>query len=122
MKKLFFLAFFFVVSGCIPVLIGTGVVAGYTLSNDSASGEIKTEYRHLWDITLDTVKTMNPENLTSNESKGFIKAIISGYDVTIKINQISENLQKMKIAARKYLLPKPYFAQKIFVKIVDQIK
>jgi len=65
---------------------------------------------------------MRIENVVSNESKGLIKGIISGYDVTIKIDQISQELQKLKVTARKYLMPKPTFAQKIFVKITEELK
>jgi hypothetical protein len=122
MKRLFSLFILFFITGCIPVLIGTGAAVGYTLSNDSATGEIKTEYRHLWDISTDTVATMNAEIIINNESKGLIKANISGYDVTIKIDQISQGLQKLKVSARKYLMPKPHFAQKIFVKISEELK
>jgi hypothetical protein len=124
MKLLSVLALFFVTvsAGCVPVLIGTGAAVGYTLSNDSAIGEIKTEYRHLWDVAIDTLNAMKPENLVSNESKGLIQANISSHDITIKIDQIAESLQKLKVSARKYMLPKPYFAQKIYVKISNELQ
>lgn len=122
MKRLFFPVILLLVSGCIPVIVGAGAAVGYTLSNDSAIGEIKGEYRNLWDVATDVTETMKAENVLSNESKGLIKAIISGYDVTIKIDQISQELQKLKVSARKYLIPKPHFAQKIFVKIVEELK
>lgn len=110
-------------TACIPILIvGTGAVAGYSLSSDSAIGEVKCDYRSLWDITVDKLESMQAEISISNESKGLIKAKVSGYAVTVKIDALSQKIQKLKISARKHLLPKPQFAQKIFVKIVEDLK
>ncbi len=109
-------------ASCVPVLVGTGVVAGYTLSNDSAIGEVKCDYRTLWDVTTDKLQNLKAEILASNESKGLIKAKISDNDITVKIDTLSQSVQKLKISARKYLLPKPQFAQKIFVKIVQDLE
>lgn len=115
------LCMFFLCS-CVPVLVGTGVVAGYTLSNDSAIGEVKCDYRTLWDVTMDKLETMKAEISNADESKGLIKAKVYDTDVTIKINMINSSVQKLKIAARKYLLPKPQTAQKIFVKIIQDLE
>lgn len=109
-------------SACVPVLIGTGVVAGYTLSNDSAIGEIKCDYRTLWDVTMDKLETMKAEISSADESKGLIQAKVYDNDVTVKINMVTSSMQKLKISARKYLLPKPQTAQKIFVKIVQDLE
>lgn len=110
------------ISACVPILVGTGVVAGYTLSNDSAIGEVKCDYRTLWDVSMDKLQNLKSEISTSNESKGLIKAKVSDNDVTIKIDTISPSMQRLKISARKYLLPKPQFAQKIFVKIIQDLQ
>jgi len=126
LKKIIYLGVIFFslcsISACVPILVGTGVVAGYTLSNDSAIGEVKCDYRTLWDVSMDKLQNLKAEILTSNESKGLIKAKVTDNDVTIKIDAISPSMQKLKISARKYLLPKPQFAQKIFVKIVQDLQ
>lgn len=110
------------IGACVPILVGTGVVAGYTLSNDSAIGEVKCDYRTLWDVSTDKLQNLKAEILTSNESKGLIKAKVTDNDVTIKIDTINPSMQRLKISARKYLLPKPQFAQKIFVKIIQDLE
>lgn len=118
-----FAAFLNTLAACVPVLIvGTGAVVGYSLSSDSAIGDIKCDYRTLWDISVDKLQTMQAEISLSNESKGLIKAKVSGHDVTIKIDELSPKIQKLKISARRHLLPKPHFAQKIFVKIVEDLQ
>jgi hypothetical protein len=118
-----FALFLNTLTACIPVLIvGTGAVAGYSLSSDSAIGEIKCDYRSLWDVSVDKLESMKAEISISNESKGLIKAKVQGYDVTVKIDELSPKMQKLKISARRHLLPKPQFAQKIFMKIAEDIR
>ncbi|MBN3039857.1 MAG: lipoprotein [Candidatus Omnitrophica bacterium] len=120
-KSIFIILAALLVSGCVPVLIGAGLLTGYTLSSDSAIGNVKTEYRELWDICLEKLEVLESEVLVSDESQGLLKARISDYDVNIKIKNISNDTQRLKVSARKLLLPKPQFAQKIFFKIIEDL-
>jgi len=106
-------------AGCVPLLVGAGAVTGYVLSSDSAIGSVKTEYRTLWDVCLNKLHSLEAEIVQSDESQGLIKARISEHDVTVKIKNVSSDIQRLKVAARKFLLPKPQFAQKIFFSIVE---
>jgi len=108
-------------SGCLPLWIGAGAAAGYMLSGDSAIGNVETEYRILWDICLDTLESMDAEMFNVNESKGIIKARVSGNVVTVVINTASPNNQRLKVSARANLLPKPQFAQKVYLRIVESL-
>lgn len=109
-------------AGCVPLLIGTaGAVTGYALSSDSAIGNVKASYRSLWDICLDALRKLEAEIVQSDESQGLIKARLSEHDVSIKIKNIDSDTQRLKISARKLLLPKPQFAQKIFFTIVEAL-
>ena len=108
--------------GCIPVLIGGALVTGYSLSNATASGNVKVEYRVLWDLCLDRLETMEAEILVSNESKGIIKAKLSEHKIALKISSISRDTQRLKISARQLLMPKAQFAQKIFLKIISDFR
>ncbi len=113
----------FIGGGCAPLLIGVGVLTGYTLSNDSATGNVKVTYRELWDISRKVLdKIEDAEILESNESKGIIKAKIAEIDLTIRIDSVGENEQRLRVSARKYLLPKPQYAQKIFFKIIRELE
>lgn len=109
-------------AGCVPVLIGTGVVAGYTLSNAAAIGNLDIEYRDAWDIVTETLDEMNAECILSNESKGIVKSTINGYYVVASLNTLAPKVQRLKISARKSMLPKPHFAQKIFQNILLKVK
>ncbi len=110
------------VVGCIPVLIGAGIVTGYSLSNSTASGNVNVEYRVLWDICLDKLESMEAEILVSNESKGVIKANLSEHGIAVKISSISTDTQRLKVSARQLLMPKAQFAQKIFLKLISDLQ
>ena len=110
------------VAGCIPVLIGAGVVTGYSLGNATATGNVRVEYRILWDMCLDKLESMEAEILSSNESKGIIKARLSEHKITIKIDSISVDTQRLKVSARQLLMPKSQFAQKIFLKLISDLQ
>jgi len=108
-------------TGCVPLLVGAGVVTGYALSSDSATGNVASEYRVLWDMCLDKLETMEAELVYSNESKGVIKARVSENAVIIKINTVSQSTQRLRVSARRTMMPKPQFAQKVFFKIVEDL-
>lgn len=108
--------------GCVPVLIGAGVVTGYSLSNATASGNVKAEYRVLWDLCLDKLETMEAEILVSNESKGVIKATLSEHSIAVKIDSTNLDTQRLKVSARQLLMPKSQFAQKIFLKLISDLQ
>jgi len=123
MKKIIVLCLgLLMVTGCIPVLIGAGVVTGYSLSNATASGNVNVAYRVLWDLCLDKLEVMEAEIVVSNESKGVIKAKLSEHSIALKIDSISMNTQRLKVSARQLLMPKAQFAQKIFLKILSDFK
>ena len=121
MKKLIilFISVFFL-GGCLvtSLLVGAGLVTGYTLGNDSATGNVKSEYSELWSRSLEIIKTMRGDVIGVNESKGIIKAKVTGNDVVIKIDSLDTDIQRLRVSARKYFIPKQNIAQNIFVKIV----
>ena len=110
------------IAGCVPVLIGAGVATGYSLGNATATGNVRVEYRILWDMCLDKLESMEAEILSSNESKGIIKARLSEHKITIKIDSISVDTQRLKVSARQLLMPKSQFAQKIFLKLISDLQ
>lgn len=110
------------IAGCIPVLIGVGVVTGYSLGNATATGNVSVEYRVLWDMCLDKLEMMEAEILVNNESKGIIKARLSEHNIAIKIDSISVDTQRLKVSARQLLMPKSQFAQKIFLKLISDLQ
>ena len=112
-----------ILMGCVPVLVGTGIVTGYVLSNDSAMGNINIGYHDLWIACRDRLESSGADILLARESSGIIKAKLSEeVKITVKIDSISSDVQRLRVSARKYLLPKPYIAQDIFIKIVKDLE
>lgn len=109
-------------SGCVSVLIGTGIVAGFGLSNDAAAGNVSVGYNRLWNTCLDVFQVEGLEIVSSKESDGLIKAASDNYKYAVKISSLDQDTQRLKISARKYLIPKPYKAQDIFMKIVQELE
>ncbi len=122
MRKLSLLLCIVVFIGCAPVLVGTGIVTGYILSNDSAMGNISIGYHQLWTVCKETLDYEGADIIFAKESAGVIKAKLSDVDITLKIDSASSDIQRLKVSARRYLLPKPYIAQDIFTKIVKSLE
>jgi uncharacterized protein DUF3568 len=120
MKKIIVLISMLVaLNGCIPVLIGAGVVTGYAVSSDAAIGNVKMDYRGLWDVCLAKLENLEAEIVQSDQSKGLIKARIGEYNISVKINNINLDTQRLKVSARRTFMPKPQYAQKVFLKIIE---
>ncbi len=111
-----------ILCGCVPLIVGGGILTGYVLSNDSASGNLKVAYRDLWDTCIDKLQGDGVEIRGVNESKGRIKARMGDVKLTVSIDSIDQNVQRLKVSARKYLLPKPQVAQEIFFRIVKELE
>lgn len=109
-------------SGCVPALIGAGALGGYALSTDTASGRVSVSYRRLWDLCIDVLKENDAEFLVTNEARGHIKALVYEHSVTVRIDSITQNSQRLRVAARRYFLPRPQFAQEIFFEIVEHLR
>lgn len=126
LKNIFYLSLGLILtSGCAaPLLVGVAAgagAAGYAVIGDSAKGNIDCEYRDLWDTTLKVLKDRKSGIYVTNESKGIVKAKVSGNSVAVKINTVSPGVQYLKVSAQKFLMPKPQFAQEIFQTIVNEL-
>jgi hypothetical protein len=117
----FFLVVVILVTGCVPVLLGAGVATGYAISSDAAIGNVQSDYRTLWDQCLSKLTILEAEILTSDQSRGLIQGKIGEYNISVKIKNINDQTQRLKVSARKYLMPKPQYAQKIFFNIIEDI-
>ena len=121
-KVLYLIAGLFVISGCVPVILGAGVVTGYALSNDSAMGNVKVSYHDLWIACKDTLVSERANIISAKESSGTIKAKLFDTDIAVKIDSLSDEVQRLKVSVRKYFIPKPYVAQSIFSKITKSLE
>ena len=116
------LVFSLTASGCIPVIAGgLGALGGYSISPDTVEGDSELDYDTLWDSAVEIVGIMGLIR-TKDYKLGNIKASISGAAVTIDLAQISSSEVRMRIKARKNMLPNIKIAQDIFVKIKNHAR
>jgi hypothetical protein len=121
--KNFILIGLILITGCaVPLLTEKTVVSDIAVGNSTVRGNVKSEYRVLWDLCMNKLEAAEAEEINVNESKGVIETHIANISLKIKIDSIDFQTQRLKISASKHLLPKPEFAQKIFFEIVDEFE
>jgi hypothetical protein len=107
-------------SGCIYVVAGgIGALGGYAVSPDTVEGEAEVDYDTLWDAATEVLSIMGTVN-TKDYKLGTIDGSVSGSRVTVDLSQISSNEVRLRVKARKNMLPNIEIAQDIFVKIKNR--
>ena len=122
--QVFFCSFIlaiFCLSGCVPVLIGTGIVTGYLVTKDSVSGNLETSFASLWDTSLVVVGN-KAEIIDQNRDAGIIKAKRGKDSILVKITQLTEHSYNLRVKARKvFAIANLSLAQEIFTAIVRNL-
>lgn len=113
------LSFCLLSSGCIYVVAGVGVLGGYAISKDTIQGETDRSFESLWGASLDVLDIMGLV-YTEHKSKGVIEAKVNSSDVKVAIEELTPKTARLRVSARKYLLPDINLAQKIYIKIVQK--
>jgi len=116
-------AFFCVFSsGCWFLVIGgAGAVGGYAVTQDTFEGISSKGQEELLTAAHKVLSVMG--NITDERPKdGVIKAIVYGNSVTVDVIQINLTTSKLRVKARKDLLPSRVIAQDIYTKIMNQLE
>lgn len=107
-------------SGCVFLPWVVGAAGGYAVSKDTIAGEIDADYDTLWDAAMKVSEIMGVINL-EDKVRGRIDLNIGKSKVVVIIEVLTPKTMRLKVKARKYLLPNIALAQKMFVKITQQI-
>ncbi|MFA6379434.1 MAG: hypothetical protein WCX16_06635 [Candidatus Omnitrophota bacterium] len=123
--------FFLIVCVCILSLLtssciyfvagGVGALGGYAVSPDTVEGEAQADYDTLWDASTQVVSIMGTVQ-TKDYKLGTLQGLVNGAKITIDLSQISSNDVRLRVKARKNMLPNIKMAQDIFVKIKNQAR
>jgi len=108
------------VQGCAAVLIGTGAVAGYSLSKDSIEGYDDHSFDAVWNQAVITMKQRGKLTL-QDKANGKFEGEVNGVTIKGEITRVTPKTVKMKISGRKALLPKVAVAQDIFLNITETL-
>ncbi len=121
MRSLFGIGIIFFMAGCVPVLIGVGAVGGYMITKDAVQGSFEVSYDKLWNASIDLLEAKG-ELILNSKRAGIIKAKIKKDTVTIKIKEITERTQTLRVSARTAgVFANLTLAQNIFSEIVGRI-
>ena len=110
-----------VLSGCIFIVAGSvGAVGGYAITRDTIQGEYDANYSRAWKSALE-VSSILGRVVTKDTTKGAIDAEVDKAKIKIEITQLTPEAIRLKVKARKGIFPRLGTAEKVFVKIVQQL-
>ena len=111
-----------VLNGCVAMaLVGAGSAGAYAISKDSIEGEVKTGLPKVYNASADVVKS---KGMIKSEDKahGKIEGVVgNGVTVKIELSKVSWRSTKIKVEARKNLLPNIEEAQEIYTAILKKV-
>lgn len=111
----------FAATGCAVMLIGTGgAIGGYALSQDSAEGYVDYPMDRVWNASREILKSKGAI-VSENRADGKIEASVDEVNVKVQLKELTSKTVKLKVSARKNLLPKVKVAQDIYVRIAKRV-
>ncbi len=111
----------FSLSGCVWAILGAGAVGGYAVSKDTIVGEIDSDYDTLW-MAAERVAGIMGEIKTQDREKGTIELDVDRARISIQIERLTLETLRLQVKGRKYMMPNIGLAQKVFIKIQQQIE
>jgi len=110
-----------VVSGCVFVLAGgAGLVGGYIISKDTIQGEYDVSFSDAWDAAVEVSQMLGTTDVRDSTS-GLVDSMIDNAKVRIEVTQLTKEAVRVRVKARKGIFPRLPTAEKVFVKIVQQL-
>lgn len=108
-------------SGCVVLLAtGAGALGGYIITKDTIQGDYDVEFSDAWDAAR-KVSGMLGSVSASDSTSGIVEAMVDRAKVRIEILQLTKEAVRIKVKARKGIFPRIGTAEKVFVKIVQQL-
>lgn len=105
--------------GCIFLVASSvGALGGYAVSQDTIQGETNKSFSAIWNSSLKVLRIMGTIK-TEDKLKGIIEAKVDASDVVVKIEALTPKFVRLRVSARKYLLPNITLSQKIYIKIIE---
>ncbi|GEM_PF-3287655 len=109
-------------SGCVPLIIGgVGVLGGYAISRDTIAAESSRSIEDIWKAAKDVLPVMGIIK-SSNEDTKTIEANIYSSVVIVRVEKLTEATNRLRVKARKFMMPNIGLAEKIFVKIMQRLE
>ncbi len=118
---LLLVAFMLTASGCFYLVIGgVGALGGYAISPDTVEGMVGGDTsQDVWQAAVDVISIMGIIQ-EKNEISGVLIAQVQGVHITVTIVESPADNVKLRVKARKGMMPKIKLAQDIYTKIVQK--
>ena len=110
-----------ILQGCAVFLVGTaGVLGGMAISEDTVQSEIEGGYRKVWGVTLDELEQLGTITM-KDEAGGHIEAKVKSSEVVATLEQATDKVVRLKVKARKRLLPNVKLAHEIVGRVLKRL-
>ena len=119
--RLFFVPLLAVIfTGCAPILLASGAVAGYLVGRDSVTMDLDRPREHVWNVCLEETKRQGAVK-RGDPKGGRVEAQIQQASVVLTLEQLTPATVRVVIRARKNLLPRIEVAQRLAIEIARRI-
>lgn len=109
-------------SGCIFLVVGgAGAVGGYALTRDTFEGVTNKGQEELMDASHKVLSIMGTI-LEERTKDGEIVATVYGNHVVVDVFQLNMTTSRLRVKARKNMLPSLSVAQEVYTKIINQLE
>ncbi|MBI4436856.1 MAG: DUF3568 family protein [Candidatus Omnitrophica bacterium] len=108
-------------SGCAALLIGTGVLGGVAISEDTVRSEVDTEYDRAWATTLNELEKMGGEFTVKDKVRGVIEVKVRASNIHIEVDRLTPKTIRLTVKSRKRLLPNIKLAHEISARVLRQL-
>jgi len=126
LKKIFILAMMPLLTvsltSCVFVVAGTiGAVGGYAVTRDTIQGEYDAPYGKAWTVSSDVCGILGSV-VSRDRATGTINAVIDQAKVKVEVIQLTPEAIRIKVKARRGFFPRVGTSEKVFVKIVQELR
>ena len=87
---------------------------------DTVQSEIETGYKKVWAVTLDEIERMGRVKM-KDEQGGRIEAKVKGSEVVATVEPATDKVVRLKVRARKRLLPNVKLAHEIVGRVLKRL-
>lgn len=111
-------------TGCVAapiVLVGVGALGGYAVSRDTIEGNTSRSQEELWDTANKVISIMGSID-SSDRKRNELSGRVNGATVWVTIIPINMSTSKLRVKARKLMLPSIGIAQDVYAKIINQLE
>ncbi|MBI4355307.1 MAG: DUF3568 family protein [Candidatus Omnitrophica bacterium] len=107
-------------SGCAVLLLGLGAAGGYAIGKDTVRNDFEKNFGTVYRAGLLTARQMGQVTI-EDERHGKIEATVEESKVWIRVEQNTPTTVRLKVKARKNLLPNIDLAQQVYNKILERL-